>query len=673
MLTADFLKDMLTLGSGRDIARHLEGKFVTELKGKRLKLPTIGKSYGYFDEVVIDKAGLNKLLTNVQIKKLFSKKYWLAGGLQEWADKLEESDGELQIYRINAPDFMSVDKLKGFLGSQDNIWLKQFYGWCMDEQKHIDSIGVKPIFRTQSGGMIAAYKIVDNRQKKPQIYLPLSSATSTQHIFVPTVHMDLLHGKGSKKAHEFMSYLKIPPMDIVAEVQGIVNKIENAIEVNVASYKTDFDAVFGLWKKAKDDQRKIMDILSKARFVLTTNNTLHQGEEVYFNKPFLHRWFEGNHQDGNFLHRGMDIPAYMEFYERLGVNKEPKKINDSAWVGRNDDRRYGEGLRGFHPEFNFEGLEYCLKHNIDLDLSVYLLGLASKYISKLFGKYKERNRLQDDFEIKKSNSTAGMLLTQYIWLYNNDLELMPTKRMKLSDLHEKYEGEVESSDKSQLEIVLNFKPESYTEEQVRELRKEDRKIIEEQAQEIKSLKARMSAEPEHSEPIDTHGVEPITEKFIPRVSSRLRPSGGQQLPDNSGVSGTVDGDGADHESNTIVGRAGEEIAYMWLKKEWSKKEHAKITWENEHEDQGIGYDFMVKNIGDPDKFFEVKSTQGTTLTEFTISKRQWEKAVEEQDNYCVLLVRLVGNTKNPPVKPIYNLAQKINTGEVKIRTYKVSL
>lgn len=656
LLTAEILELLPLNEPDNEISQALVSTLIDALHDKQLKLPTTSKSYGFCDEVSINDEKLDELLKQQQLKMLFGKKYWLSDSylLNSFLKK------ELKVLAVDGNFFL--DKLnKQFLKKMSDDWLKQFYGWCVDQQYYLDceQLKTQEIIRIQNSNR--QYTAAFDGDNKHQVFLLTEGSSNFRY-----VHKNLLKGKYSTKSKKFLKEtLGIDVVNTVDEVHAIVKAYSSSQSETGQNYKQNFLTVFNLWHNAQDNKQAIIKECSNKYFILTAKHEYKQAESVHFDSEELQRWFKGNGKKVRFLHPSLKKPRYKDFLLNLGVNQYPKQIcNKGINAGNSEARRRSRSSHDFNPDFNFTGLQHCLKNNIDQKLSVYLFSLACKYIDKLYGKIEYRRRLQDAFEAEEKFSNAGELLTKHIWLYNKNKEKQAINEIRLSDLHDAYEL---PDERAKIEKALQFKPEFYTEQQVQEKVEEKDKIINDLK--LENQNQRLEIEELHNT-LQKHRTIPETTINIDDLQSpteRALSDIPRAQPGRRGNTSYPPHNHEPEETNKNDGRQGEALAFKYLL--GLQKDNEKVIWLNQNNEQNESWDIvLVNNDGDILKYYEVKSKAEHRPTMFQVSKKQWDTATEKKEKYVILLVGGV-NSENEPadILPIENPVMKSEQGVLGIQ------
>jgi hypothetical protein len=118
------------------------------------------------------------------------------------------------------------------------------------------------------------------------------------------------------------------------------------------------------------------------------------------------------------------------------------------------------------------------------------------------------------------------------------------------------------------------------------------------------------------------------------------------------------------KAKKAIGKWGEEYALKYLQKKFCTKYSngniekkpdgliikfngqikVEVHWLNKDEDNGEGYDIeVIENLNK--KYIEVKSTKADAKDWFEVSRRQWELAQEEGDNFHIYRIYNAGTNK----------------------------
>ena len=101
-----------------------------------------------------------------------------------------------------------------------------------------------------------------------------------------------------------------------------------------------------------------------------------------------------------------------------------------------------------------------------------------------------------------------------------------------------------------------------------------------------------------------------------------------------------------------IGDRGEAVVYKHLNETLNEEEKSNLKW-HEQLKEYPGYDFSYIDAKGKKHCIEVKATTGTHITEFVLTRNEWDAAMEEGDNYYIYIV-LSCFSKNPKIRILNN-------------------
>jgi hypothetical protein len=644
-----------------------------------------------------DKA-LSKLLSNSDIRTLLGREaYWVSNELLT-VDRVREYLREiLEIPEVTLHNFCKMAN-ETFFESKSDDWMVMFYESMSDyeERGHYLFSYLKrdlqryPFLRLEDNSHLALYS---SESDLPQVYLSSRGESGFR-----TIKRSLAL---SKESRSFLLMLGLREPDNIAEIRvNILPKYRDRI-IDLDEYLLDIHRILDIWDLPEKAQKDgLLELLrsDESQFVRCLDSTgdvkYQPAGNVYFHTKRLTEWFVGNDRDEIYF---LDFPEEQltkkarELFEAAGVRYE-LKIDGASSVNIEQYGFYQKSVNGFNQNFNIHGLEHALI-NINPQRSFLLWDLLLEHTSKLKGHYKQRFKKKDDWdEGPEQASLAFTLLSAHSWLYlkNEELIVSDIEQYSLNDLAESYRRDKDNVHK--LIEALGLKP-----DQILEIEKRygGKFITSEEWNEFEEYRRSKTPEPdqvditvaEHDSPQDNYlAWTPAIDADAAVVVEETPYSRGRPVRDLSGQATTQSSLSAEekvvddimdksddisrhHPLNArdikAIGEHGERVAYRFLLEMHPDKQ---VVWLNEHGNQGIGYDFVVREADSDLLYYEVKSKTDKSPKLFEISGVQWDWAKQlhkegRGNMYIILLVSNVGES-HPSISRITDPYQLWIEGEL---------
>ena len=698
LLSVDFL-NLLPINSDNDHLLYSSAfkKVKLALTTNEL-LPTADGDYVNAEKALLASGkSLTTLLKRSDCAALFEKKAWLS------TEILDDRTRALRSYLTKTLDILEVNMEKfctkitdDFMASKADKWVIEFYSELTNHRALYSTYkGIlynRPIIRLEDGSHINPKE--NDKDEGLQVYLPYKEEEmESEFKTVKKIFFD------NKKSLEFLEGLGLIIPDQIAEIKEfIVPKYEGSdIDIAIAEYQKDFKKVRGIWKDSDEsDSKKIIELLKELYFVRCINqhktSSYQKPADVYFRKKDLLVWYAGNQTDDTyFLEEGIysleaepsltasKKASSEQLLSSLGV-RDKVKIYGTGYFTKSkpDNYRYEEGVKGFNPEFDIDGLEYAIEH-ITLEKSVFLWLILLGHTNKLKGCIQARQFKSHPFKNDKEQSSQAMeTLSGKQWLYGKDGELidLPIADIKLDDLHDDYKTTDDNSEKLAkvfgMELDEVAKLSKLLKEKNEELEAKDEEIIristqlkhyqEKERRENESDATSTSEPPPWRPSVSAREaiitkVEQYSQRHKSKDLSNQIPSGNRD--ENIHSFTTEKGESSSSAPNPTdkiaIGYWGEQYALRCLEKTYPPKE---VIWLNKGGIKAVGYDIVRKKNGEEIAYFEVKSTTenkptpGSPQITLSMTGPQWEWARRLHDEgkgdmYVILVVFNVG-LENPP-------------------------
>jgi len=277
-------------------------------------------------------AELINLLNSEDLSMLFGRKNWVAGDIP--VDRrmplrrfliedlgVEEIDTEKLIRKLSE---LSEEKLKQFLESKSDEWMRDFYALLSNVRFLWKTIKRLPIIRLEDGSHISPY----DEKGNIKVYLP---SEEYRNLGLKTVKETVF--KGSEQAEEFLKGIGIKKPDaktsIRERVKEIISRYRDPEDIP-DSYINDFKNVLDIWRR--ESFREEVEVLLKqdAYFILAKSSEsgetkLVKPTECYYPDELLDEYFKG--YDVWFVDRSViqiSEPDIKKFLLSIGVEDRPR-------------------------------------------------------------------------------------------------------------------------------------------------------------------------------------------------------------------------------------------------------------------------------------------------------------------------------------------------------------
>ncbi len=428
-------------------------------------------------------AELINLLNSEDLYLLFSRKNWVAGDIP--ADRraplrrfliedlgVEEIDTEKLIRKLSE---LSEEKLKQFLESKSDGWMKDFYALLSNVKYLWKTIGRLPIIRLEDGSHISPH----DEKGNVKVYLPSEEYKS---LGLKTVKETVF--KGNEQAEGFLKGIGIKEPDAKTSVRERVKEIVSRYydpEDIPGIYINDFKNMLDIWKK--ESFRKEVEALLKeeACFVLARNSKsgevkLVKPAECYYPDELLKKYFKG--YDVWFVDQSVIQifePDIKEFLLSIGVEnklrvkqKVYKRYRYSrSWYYGSDYIEPPESLMNEIQEFMekrensewtwthieieepvLEGLEHFLSQPVTEERSKILWNILLRCVRDKQSKQDIRTLFQRriiwtyyrDYTVYMDSDLLKTLKNRP-WMYNKEGNLYSPANIRQRELNPMYETE----------------------------------------------------------------------------------------------------------------------------------------------------------------------------------------------------------------------------------------
>lgn len=651
-------------------------------------IPTIDKKYAKPSEIAIPKnPDLTKILTNSDLKELFSIKKWIS------LEMLDDSKDQLRKYLVNVLGIRQIGNKElveaiddEFMKKKNDKWLKGFYKyvekdqtlWKVGGNKSPYSLRYKPIVRLETGEMSAPFDEKD---------IPLVYLSSDDRSKYRTVKRDFFNDKMSLR---FLKELGLAEPDIFSEiVEFILPKYAGGLSEPDKDYFYDIQRLMiGFEELASSKKNNLIEKLSEMDFIISISNAdskiyLKKPCDVYFPTDYLMSYFEGQ-QSVYFvnedLYKKFGKNKVESFLTEVGVLKYPKRVMTekeapiSIEERRNRVRYTGRCIRRI--DYEYDGLDNILD-NLSESKSIILWNTLLKTLERL-DIYDAENFFKgyDEWEYYgKQTLTVDAVFTIKLrdanWILDKNGIFRKPCELMFDQVSDSYKKEGKNLDV--LKKVLKFIPDyelSLPQEDKERLfyaRKIPlerlRKIFEDEQKKPESKETESDDYDLKNEP----GQIEISD-YIPQLRERKMTYYTPSEKVNANRSENKDGFNAEERLTSVdrmeIGYNGEKSVYTYLKEKYQRdliniKETPEgfnasdengsiyeIIWANKNGNRGIGYDFLIKKNEDLIEYIEVKSKTSKSLEIVEMTSAQWALAKELfyegfGEKYSIYIVKIL--------------------------------
>ena len=387
------------------------------------------------DEIVV------KLFKEEQLFEIFSeRKIWIDKiivSIPEFKKFLKE---DLKISSINLRGM--IEKLNDqFFTKQSDEWLIEFYTQLSNPKlehlwkikKDLPTLLQKSFIRLENNQMVRPF----NENKVPCAYLNQNSISTS----FPIVKKSLTN---NKKAIEFLRKLDLGNVDEFAELTHNILPLYSRSDEKI-SLEEHISHMKIIQKCFSADSEKKINIIRKnleeIRFIRNSKGKYNKPNELYFLKPELVEYFEGN-QNITFID-SIYFEDQIKIFKNLGVSEEVRVSFSNYNISNNfitlpESNGYKRGINGFDPYFNVDGLEEAVK-NITLQKSKFIWNnilIKYSYLIKGIVQSSNQKSFYPNFEETIESYQFGKLLLNSKWLPKTDGKFYFPKELKFSDLPE---------------------------------------------------------------------------------------------------------------------------------------------------------------------------------------------------------------------------------------------
>ena len=397
---------------------------------------------------------LRRQLREEQLSLLYkTESKWISGEVTERGrhDLWKYIREELEVEEIT-PDSFSRKTDSTFFKSQTDQWMVDLYRQLLNQKalwkkgagSYWDSDGPlrkKPFIRLEDGSHVRPFDDDD----RPNAYVSTVRALDS---VLPIVKAEIAK---DDEARRFLSDLKVPEFDIVAEViEHVMPKYTLTTLPTLDEHQRDIEKITEAFKTDSQEKRaRLKRTLQESPFVLVGSHTsgdviYRKPNDLYFQDDTLEMYFSGNTEVGfvSSVYQG----TVLEILEDIGVSEDVRihrkspdyrgvvKIRD--WHGSHE-----RGLCGFDPDIQVEGLAYALK-SATIEKSVFIwncIAIPNAECIRGTVERSSRQTYENSSKEERVSESFGCLLRQSQWLPGTDGQLHYPSELCLNDLPDQLE------------------------------------------------------------------------------------------------------------------------------------------------------------------------------------------------------------------------------------------
>ncbi len=643
-------------------------------------------------------AELINLLNSEDLSMLFGIKNWVAGDIP--ADRrmplrrflieelgVEEIDTEKLIKKLSE---LSEEKLKQFLESKSDEWMRDFYALLSNVKYLWKTIKRLPIIRLEDGIHISPY----DEKGNVRVYLP---SEEYKNLGFRAVKETVF--KGSEQAEEFLKGIGIKEPDaktsIRERVKEIISRYYNSEDIP-DSYIDDLRNVLDIWKKESFREEVKALLKQDAYFILARNNKSGEAKlvkpvECYYPDEPLEEYFKG--YDVWFVDQSvMQIsePDIKEFLLSIGVENKPR-INRKSYKKSKRTWYYNEPTESLMNEIQefmekrengewtwtyieieepiLEGLDIFLSQHVTKERSKILWSILLRCVENMQSKSDIKNLFQRRIKWTYYRDCTVYMDSELLrtlknkpWMYDKEGRLYSPANIRQNELDPMYEAKDWKSSYllellcGEIEEIIEKLPAPFRRlyEALKEKGVDPNTIPPEKIDEfVESLKGYVE------EWISEESLGNSWESEVQPEEVKLEYEESELRGINLNVEELVNQMPSENEENNDkpiwrkaagptkdtqkIGEWGERAVLKKLKEDYEEKGTVRetasgfiveteegdiyeVVWLNSTYDAGKGYDIVVKKNGEEIEFIEVKTKEDENPSLFSVTGTQWEFA-----------------------------------------------
>ncbi len=395
-------------------------------------------------------AELRTLLNQEQLRLLFQSiniLNWLTGEITQ------DRTPELRNYLLNelhieevTPESFARKITESFLESQTDNWFVKFYQYLSERNDLWKPPGgilrSKPILRLQAGEHIEPF----GKDGLPNAYLTDALEATTD---LPIVKVQITQ---YEEAYQFLKNLKIPDLDLVAEViEHIIPQYSHSFPiVSLDEHKYHIEKIWQAYKTdSQEKKQRLKQALQATPFILTKNLdsdeiTYRKPSEVYSPTEDLKMYFSEN---STVWFVSSDYERFaLDMFMELGVSdvvRVTKKSPDYRGhiIIRNRHSNHERGLDGFDPNIKVDGLAHAMASS-SLEKSVFIWNdIAVANYPCIRGRIERSSRetYVNSVFVDRTSDEFGRLLIESSWLPAPDGSFQKPSDVCPDDLPQEFE------------------------------------------------------------------------------------------------------------------------------------------------------------------------------------------------------------------------------------------
>jgi hypothetical protein len=347
------------------------------------------------------------------------------------------------------PEGFTRKVTKSFLEGQSDEWIISLYKFVgplkalwKQRSSYWNPPGpllAKSFIRLQNGSHVRPFRDDDS----PNAYLALGSDTETD---LPIIKTEISQ---HEDVHQFLKDLRIPELDIVAEViERILPKYiaDGTSSVSIDEHRRDLAKIERAYKTdSQEKKQRLNERLRETPFILAETPgleiiTYRRPTEVYLRNDELKAYFSGNDTIGfvSQVYGPSELVLFQDLDAAESVRIQRKRSNNQGHVSIYDSHGWHiRGLNEFDPDIRVEGLDHAIANptneislfiwtHIAVPHSACIRGIVEKSSKKTYENSKKEDQVSD----------FGRLLIDTDWLPDPGGKFVKPSKLSLDDLPE---------------------------------------------------------------------------------------------------------------------------------------------------------------------------------------------------------------------------------------------
>lgn len=340
---------------------------------------------------------------------------------------------------IIRPESVFLQLSKAFLETQSDEWICTLY-CALNDAPHTARSSAEscPIIRLSDGSHVPV-----KTNELPSAYLPTKVGSGYRSVSEQVLYRE--------EAKEYLEDLGFREPDLTAEVmEQILPKYKpHSPTVAFDEHLADLKKMKAVLEEDAVHSQVVREI-AKSTIVLCINaakdeHSFRRAGTAYFRGEGLNEYFDGNPEawfvDNQYESKGCYDDVLRPLLLKLGVREDyPREHFENQSYSVHYHGWHERGLRGFHPQWNIDGLEFAVQHPT-VERSAFIWNaLVRKSTNRISGTVQSSTRQEFPASTTRESvkvSAGGELLREYAWIPDASGEFKaPTEIGSVENLHE---------------------------------------------------------------------------------------------------------------------------------------------------------------------------------------------------------------------------------------------